>query len=349
MERVSIGNGLSGSVVRNVVNNTEGIECMESNDNNENNALNANQSSDYCFVCKTLFDRNLKKSRRRILRERDDLVSPLLWLLWWAQRTGVWFSNHDMHLNAGPLTHEVTQHLQQLFACRKCFERVIKLERDVHNFETEMNHMLDQSCDSLLELNVIRGDEQRVKELKSEIQLKTEDSLKTKKVRKIISKKKPNVLIKKQKKKTIIPSTHSSQPQQHIQKTKQILVLAKGQEGEGQQLLVLQVPANDNDGDDSQSSGNQLIEYNPNVDHHYHNDENGAVFLSSNAIPVTTCVTVTSDDQLLEVQLEQNDDNEMDESCDERAEELEEVRADDREDIEMREEDETNEAITTIP
>ncbi|CAG2118173.1 unnamed protein product, partial [Medioppia subpectinata] len=41
--------------------------------------------------------------------------------------------------------------------------------------------------------------------------------------------------------------------------------------------------------------------------------------------------------------------NEMDESCDERAEELEEVRADDREDIEMREEDETNEAITTIP
>ncbi|CAG2122206.1 unnamed protein product, partial [Medioppia subpectinata] len=39
----------------------------------------------------------------------------------------------------------------------------------------------------------------------------------------------------------------------------------------------------------------------------------------------------------------------MDESCDERAEELEEVRADDREDIEMREEDETNEAITTIP
>jgi hypothetical protein len=215
MEREGIGNGLEERVVRNVVNNSDGNECI---------AFNANHSSDYCFVCKTFFDRNLKKSRRRILRDRDDLVSPLLLLLWMAQRTGIWFSNHDIHLNAGPLDQEVTQHLQQQFACRKCFERVIKLQRDVHNLETEMNMILDQSCDTLLELNIIRGDEERVKELKSEIQLKTDDSLKTKKVRKTKTKKKTKPLVKKKKKAAnTSPQQPSQQPQQHIQKTKQIL------------------------------------------------------------------------------------------------------------------------------
>lgn len=80
-------------------------------------------------------------------------------------------------------------------------------------------------------------------------------------------------------------------------------LLTKAQDGEQQQLLVLQVPANDNEGEDSQSS-HQITSYNPSLDHQYHNDDSQAVFLSSNAIPVTTCVTVSSEDQVLEVQME---------------------------------------------
>ena len=173
---------------------------------------------DFCFVCKVAFDRNLKKSRRRILRDRDDLVSPLLLLLWTAQRTGTWFSNHDMCLTGAPLDQSVTQHLQSMFACRKCFEKVIKLEKDVLNFESEISLLLDQCCDSLLQLDMIGGDPQTVTQLQTEIKLK--DQNKAKKVRKIKTKKKTKVLPKKKKP---IPQKPQPLPQPHIQKTKQIL------------------------------------------------------------------------------------------------------------------------------
>ena len=120
-------------------------------------------------------------------------------------------------------------------------------------------------------------------------------------------------------------------------------LLAKGQDGEQQQLLVLQVPANDNDGEDSQCS-HQITPYNPSMDHQYHNDENQAVFLSSNAIPVTTCVTVSSEDQVLEVQMENADDEKQ----------LNEIEKDNEEELKPQEnnseaDDETAEAISTIP
>ncbi|XP_054162316.1 uncharacterized protein LOC128960269 [Oppia nitens] len=332
---------LSNEMDERVVPNEDNSSCVQTN-----------QTSDVCFICKVVFDRNLKKSRRRILRDRDDLVSPLLLLLWTAQRTGIWFSTHDMHLNVGPLDQSVTQHLQQQFACRKCFERVIKLQRDVHNLENEMNIILDQSFDTLLDLDIIKGDECKVQQLKNELQQQKtcNDNIKTKKEKNI--KKKVKVLSKKKKKKTSNQAISQIPQQQHIQKTKQILLLAKSQEGDGQQLLVLQVPANDNEGEDSQlTSESQVIEYNPNVDHHYHNDENGAVFLSSNAIPVTTCVTVTSDDQLLEVQLEPNGEllSKQRVIITEDGEYEEEDGTNDNEDNDITNKDETNEAVNRIP
>ena len=36
-----------------------------------------------------------------------------------------------MQLNYTPFTQQTTQTLQQMFSCRKCFEKVIKLERDL--------------------------------------------------------------------------------------------------------------------------------------------------------------------------------------------------------------------------
>ena len=126
-------------------------------------------------------------------------------------------------------------------------------------------------------------------------------------------------------------------------------LLAKGQEGEGQQLLVLQVPSNDNDGDDTQTSCHQITAYNPNLDHQYHNDENQAVFLSSNSIPVTTCVTVSTDDQVLEVQLEHNQERDISELEEVRASDAEQELIDDESDQQLRGDDETNEAVSTIP
>jgi hypothetical protein len=189
------------------------MEVME--DNRVSTAVNIQSNlSDNCFVCKVFFDRNLKKSRRRILRERDDLVSPFMLLLEFASRSGTWFALNDMIFNFGPLSQRATQHLQQMFACRKCFEKVIKLQRDVINFEKEISLMLDQSCDSLLDLDIIKGDPQRVQLLQNQ-QLNKESN---KKVRKI-KKKKIKLLPKKKKK--IVAQT---QPQQQtIQKTKQIL------------------------------------------------------------------------------------------------------------------------------
>ena len=180
--------------------------------------------SEYCFVCKVAFDRNLKKSRRRILRDRDDLVSPLLLLLWTAQRTGTWFSQHDMWLSCGPLSQEVTQHLQSMFACRKCFERVIKLERDVRNFETEMTQLLDQSCDTLFDLDIIQGDHETVNNLQAEMKNKLET--KKNKTRKVKVKRKGKTLPKKKK---VTEQTPPPLPvQQHtVQKTKQILYVTK--------------------------------------------------------------------------------------------------------------------------
>lgn len=76
-------------------------------------------------------------------------------------------------------------------------------------------------------------------------------------------------------------------------------VLAKAQGEEQQpQLLLLQVPFNEGDGESS--SEPTFAAY----------DEQQEVFLSSTAIPVTTCVTVGADDQVLEVQIEQ-DEQEM--------------------------------------
>jgi len=140
-------------------------------------------------------------------------------------------------------------------------------------------------------------------------------------------------------------------------------VLAKAQEGDQQQLLLLQVPANDNESDEMTDS--QTSAYNTNLDHHYHNDENQAVFLSSNAIPVTTCVTVTSDDQVVELQIEQDpEEQELEQEQniehdqeDREMVELEEARITDeeQEDYECNPnqnqpkiDDETNEAVNAI-
>jgi hypothetical protein len=143
-------------------------------------------------------------------------------------------------------------------------------------------------------------------------------------------------------------------------------VLAKASEGEQQQLLLLQVPASDNENDEMTNS--QTTAYNASLDHQYLNEENQAVFLSSNAIPVTTCVTVTSDDQVLEVQieqdpeeqeqeLEQDQDMGQEEEEDKEVTELEEARITDEEqedyanhenDNETKVDDETNEAVNNI-
>jgi len=135
-------------------------------------------------------------------------------LLEFASRAGTWFSLNDMIFNYGPLSQSATQQLQQMFACRKCFEKVIKLQRDIINFEKEISLMLDQSCDSLLDLDIIQGDVERVKQLQTEQQLIKQSNKKVRKVKK----KKIKVLQKKKKK--IVAQT---QPQQPIQKTKQIL------------------------------------------------------------------------------------------------------------------------------
>jgi hypothetical protein len=141
-------------------------------------------------------------------------------------------------------------------------------------------------------------------------------------------------------------------------------VFTKASEGEQQQLLLLQVPASDNENDEMTNS--QTTAYNASLDHQYLNEENQAVFLSSNAIPVTTCVTVTSDDQVLEVQIEQDpEEQEQDleqdqdmaqEEEDKEVVELEEARITDEEqdyanhenDNETKVDDETNEAVNNI-
>lgn len=89
-----------------------------------------------------------------------------------------------------------------------------------------------------------------------------------------------------------------------------------------------------------------------NLEHHYHNEDNQTLFLSSNAIPVTTCVTVSSEDQVLEVQLQNETEQELDDEREEMAEQMESEEANVAEgehDYAVHDNsDETNEAVNAL-
>lgn len=191
---------------------------------NEESESNHNLA-DHCFICKVFFDRNLKRSRRRILRDHDDLVAPFLYLLNFASKTGTWFMANEMRFNFSPISHRNMTKLQQMFACRKCFEKVNKLEKDLQNFEKEISLMLDQSCDTLLNMDIISGDSKKVEEKLKEQQ---EKKLKSRKVRNVGKKKKSKVVKKKkvkleEKEKQIQIQSLQQAQQPQMQKTKQIL------------------------------------------------------------------------------------------------------------------------------
>lgn len=130
--------------------------------------LKSIMNGDSCFACGTNFDGSLKKSRRRVIRDRDDFMSPFLYLLNSAQRSGIWFSQyHGVSFNLGPIPNKLHSALAGAYVCRKCYEKVAKLYTTICQFEEQMTSLLDETSSILTELEFISGDADQIEKLKS--------------------------------------------------------------------------------------------------------------------------------------------------------------------------------------